>query len=211
MTAKSQIELFKPEQMPNSEPQPIDTTSCPTIGNTFVSCCSGLYEKMVEYASYLVRNKRSHIEPMDLVHDLIITTELTDANFRNKIYWALFGEIQNSFSTTLYNEYKPKKSFIELYPCKYCHESLPIDCFRKMLNNQNRQRIYTSCKKCESINAVKRRKKSDAKSPLTASQKYFLKKKQTDPLFLKKKVQQMKEYRQRKKELSNNYDAKSSS
>ena len=36
MTNKSQIELFQPEQKYNSDLQPIDPMSCPTIGNTFV-------------------------------------------------------------------------------------------------------------------------------------------------------------------------------
>ena len=37
MIGKSQIELFKPEQMLNSEPMLIDTTSCPAIAKPFVS------------------------------------------------------------------------------------------------------------------------------------------------------------------------------
>ena len=31
-------EIRQPEQKLNSEPQPIDTTSCPNIGNTHVVC-----------------------------------------------------------------------------------------------------------------------------------------------------------------------------
>ena len=37
MKVQSQIELFKPEQMPGNELKLIDTTSAPTIGNTTVS------------------------------------------------------------------------------------------------------------------------------------------------------------------------------
>lgn len=35
-------EIRQPEQKLNSEPQPIDTTSCPNIGNTNVVCSQSL-------------------------------------------------------------------------------------------------------------------------------------------------------------------------
>ena len=38
-------EIRQPEQKQNSEPQPIDTTSCPNIGNTNVSSSALSYEE----------------------------------------------------------------------------------------------------------------------------------------------------------------------
>lgn len=51
---QSKIEAGQPEQKPNSEQQPIESTSAPAIGNTNVSGCTGdeLFNRLKDYLEY---------------------------------------------------------------------------------------------------------------------------------------------------------------
>lgn len=147
MKVHSQIELFKPEQMPGNELKLITPTSSPTIGNTPVSCCGkDLYYLMIEYAANLVRNKRSNYEPIDLVHDALLVNELNEVTYKKIILGNFYKEKQASNMTATYNDvFTFKKPGADFLICKKCSQELPSYAFRK-----NKFNFYDGiCKKCQ--------------------------------------------------------------
>jgi len=159
---------------------------------------------MISYAKSIVCKNKSNICHIDLVHDLIITEEVTEDNFCQKIksFFLIERRIKdkNNNIADIQFEWNGNKVAETIYstPCKKCQESYPVDFFRKRNLKNGVVQIYYICKKCESIDCNERRKRTDKTNELTHKQKYHLKKKATDPNYLKKKVKEMQDYRKRK-------------
>ena len=133
--------------MKNSSTKAEITTSTLPIGNTTVSCCGkDLYYLMIEYATNLVRNKRSNYEPIDLVHDALLVNELNEVTYKKIILGNFYKEKQASNMTATYNdEFTFKKPGADFLICKNCSQELPSYAFYK-----NRFQFYdTICRKCQ--------------------------------------------------------------
>lgn len=148
----------------------------PALRQTDVSCRAGIYEAAIDFAKMLVYKNNSQIEAMDIVHDLLVSTDLSFDNYKTKIRSAFHVEKSVRKANVQYNEWQEKKKEVELLPCKHCKESLPVDCFRTITNKQGLQSLYTtSCKRCEPIDARGRIKKFCQKQTLELGD-YYIKK-----------------------------------
>jgi len=148
----------------------------PAFSQTDVSCRAGIYEAAIDFAKMIVYKNNSQIEAMDIVHDLLVSTDLTFENYKTKIRGAFFAEKQIRKVNIGYNDWQEKRKEVELLPCKYCKESLPLDCFRTITNKDGFQNLYTtSCKRCEHIDARGRIKKFCQKQTLELGD-YYIKK-----------------------------------
>lgn len=197
---KSSIENVKMEPQLNSEPQPIVSTSPPAIGNTNVICCSGLYDKAILYAKWLVGTYKSNIEAMDVVHDVILKDSISFENFRQKIKGYFLESIRLKCATEISPFFK--KRSVDFYVCKHCQEQLAESAFRITYLKNGLQKTCSYCRKCEVKLATDRRKRRDAGQLLTSSQKYYRKKKQCKEFMEKRRIASrlfMREYRRLKK------------
>lgn len=119
-----------------------------------------VYEAAIDFAKMLVYENHSFIDPLDIVHDLICTTELDFENYKTKIRSAFFAEKKIRKLNVVQNDWLVKKKEIEFNFCRYCQENLPSDCFRTITEKNGVTTLYTTaCKRCEHIDARKRIKK----------------------------------------------------
>lgn len=120
-----------------------------------------LYEQCIYYAKYLLKSSNLRIEAEDIVHDLLISTDLTIDNYRSKIKGAFYKEKEYKSQYLEFNEFGNKKIEVELIPCKYCNRSLPEYSFRTITNKEGiESKFYTCCEYCEPEFNRKNRQKS---------------------------------------------------
>jgi len=158
-----------------------------------------LYDSMLKYAKRVLFFNKSNICHIDLVHDLILSEEITSDNYKQKIKSLFMVEVRGKDKNLTMCFSNGAKGNVESHCCKKCQESYPSDFFRNRLLKNGFIQIYYICKKCESIDSFNRRKRNDEKTELTTHQMYRIKKIARDPDFLKRKVREMQEYRKRKK------------
>lgn len=121
------------------------------FSNAAVSGCSNsLYEAMSDFAKMLVYKERSGMYYLDLVHDVLLMENVDESNYKNKIRSVFYHEREAHSIISQFNDWKPKKEGIELYPCKYCSQSLPVDAFRKRFREDGVPYYsFKSCLQCE--------------------------------------------------------------
>lgn len=157
-----------------------------------------LYEKMLKYAKHVVCVNKSKICHIDLVHDLILSEEITEENYCQKIKSLFLVEVRSKDKNLTMAFSNGIRKNVESHSCKKCQESYPTDFFRNRLLKNGFVQIYYICRKCESKDCGDRQKRTDQKNELTHKQKQHIKMKATDPTYLKRKVIAMQEYRKRK-------------
>jgi hypothetical protein len=157
-----------------------------------------LYNNMIDYAKSVVYKNKSNICHIDLVHDIILSEEITKDNYRQKIKSLFLVEVRGKDKNLTMIFSNGIKSNVELHVCKKCQESYPSDFFRNRLLKNGFVQIYYICKRCESKDCGDRQKRTDKTNELTHKQKQHIKMKATDPDYLKRRVREMQEYRKRK-------------
>lgn len=109
-----------------------------------------IYNEAVDFAKSMLRQKRSSINPLDLVHDLLVTEEIHLENYKQKIIRAFYSEKEIQLQNLQYNKFGKKKSIIQLHPCKHCGQDLPSDSFRTITQKTGFKHLFTTaCRSCE--------------------------------------------------------------
>ncbi len=173
----------------SSEPQPKITTSSPFFAKPNVTCCPVLYMEAVDYASWLVLSNKSQINAYDLVHDLIAYQSLNLETYKAKIKSHFLISIRLKAETE--KSLTTKRKGTDFHQCKICQEQLPECAYRVAYLQNGLEVLRTTCKKCESLAAILRRKKRDEGQSITTCQKYYNKHK-SNPDFMEKRAERSK-------------------